>query len=395
MARPNEIPEITGGAPATAADARLEDDARAPDGATGTRGILGPVAVALMIGLIFVSVYLAAFHAPRPHHLPIAMVGTIRTTRSLAAGLNDALLGGFTVNRVRTNRVARDAIEHRQDYGAVLDANNAPTMLYAGANGLAVTSLIKGVVATTAAEVVARPIVPKDILPAARGDTRGLSIFYAAFGLVLGGFLFGTLTYQLAPQLELRQRLLSLAIFGVAGGLLITLIAKAFGAIPGPLLGLAGVIALMAMASGGAAMSFVRLFGGAGVTLGSIVLLVLGNSTSGGSLPPVFLPGWLRPLSGILPVGVGVRALGGLSYFHNDGLVTAVAVLGTWIAACATILYARDSSEARRSTGQHARTTTAAVTEQPEAAVSPSSAQHRESHGIVPGVLQGAKPPSM
>jgi hypothetical protein len=75
----------------------------------------------------------------------------------------------------------------------------------------------------------------------------------------------------------------------------------------------------------------VRLLRAAGVSIGSVVLLVLGNSTSGGNLPRDFLPSWLHPLSEILPVGVGVRALDGLAYFHHDGLVTAIAILGRWL----------------------------------------------------------------
>lgn len=179
------------------------------------------------------------------------------------------------------------------------------------------------------------------------GDSRDLSVFYTSFGLVLAGFLFGSVTYQTAPRLQLRWRLLSLATFAVAGGILITLVAKAFGALPGSFIGVAGVIALMAAATAGASMMFVRLLGGAGVSIGSVVLLVLGNSTSGGSLPTAFLPAWLHPLSRILPVGVGVRALDGLAYFHHDGLVTALVVLSAWIAASVAVLALRDELDAR------------------------------------------------
>jgi hypothetical protein len=311
------------------------------------RGILTPVMVVLAIGLIFVAVYLAAFHAPRPHHLPIAVVGSAQTARELQTDLSRAIPGGFKLNRVPSQSAARDAIAHRRAYGAMLAGNGDLTLLYAGANGPAVTSLLQSV-GGIAAKASRTSLSTKDILPATAGDARGLSIFYAAFGLVLAGFLFGTMTYQVAPRLELRQRLLSLLIFGVAGGLLITSIAKAFSAVPGPFFGLAGVIALMAMAAGGFSMAFVRIFGGAGASLAAVILLVLGNSTSGGVAPTDFLPAWLHPLSEILPVGEGVRALDGLAYFHDDGLITAVAVLVGWIVACATALYLRDALDVRK-----------------------------------------------
>jgi hypothetical protein len=303
--------------------------------------------VVLAIGLIFVAVYLAAFHAPRPHHLPIAVVGSAQTARALQTDLNRVIPGGFELNRVPSQRAARDAIAHRRAYGAMLAGNGDLTLLYAGANGPAVVSLLERV-AGVAAKAARTSLSTKDILPATAGDSRGLSIFYAAFGLVLAGFLFGTMTYQVSPRLELRQRLLSLLIFGVAGGILIALIAKAFSAVPGPFLELAGVIALMAMAAGGFSMSFVRVFGGAGASLAAVILLVLGNSTSGGVVPTAFLPGWLHPLSEILPVGPGVRALDGLAYFHDDGRITGVAILIAWIAACVAALYLRDTFDVRK-----------------------------------------------
>lgn len=111
----------------------------------------------------------------------------------------------------------------------------------------------------------------------------------------------------------------------------------------GPYAALAAVIALMAIAAGGAAMALIRLLGGASVGLGAVVLLVLGNSTSGSVLPRDFLPGWLHPLSEVLPVRVGVRAVNGLAYFRDDGLVTGLAVPLGWIAVCVAALYAPDT----------------------------------------------------
>ncbi|CAM5627185.1 hypothetical protein ACWD5B_36600 [Streptomyces tanashiensis] len=77
--------------------------------------------------------------------------------------------------------------------------------------------------------------------------------------------------------------------------------------------------------------------------LASVVLPVFGNATSGGTLPTAYLPDWLHPLSEILPVGVGVRALQGLSHFDNDGLATGIAVHTAWTLAAAAALYWRDT----------------------------------------------------
>jgi hypothetical protein len=303
------------------------------------RAIVAPVAVVLAIGLIFVSVFLAAFHAPRPHDLPLAVVGPPAAAQRVAAALGQARPGGFAVHHYGSVAAARAALEHRDVYGVVDAAPAGRELLYAGANGSAVTTLLRQ---------ATRPAVARDVLPAAAGDTRGLAIFYIVFGLVLAGFLFGSLTHQLAPHLPLRARVASLALLGVAGGTLITLVAKSYDALPGPAVGLAAVIGLLAVAIGGASMTLVQLLGGAGVSLGAVLLLILGNSTSGGSLPAEFLPGWLHPLSEALPVGVGLRAVDGVAYFHGDGLGTAIAVLAAWVVACLMLLRLHD---ARRSGG--------------------------------------------
>ncbi|MBT2384330.1 ABC transporter permease [Streptomyces sp. ISL-11] len=304
-----------------------------------------PVAVVLAIGTIFVSVYLAAFHAPRPHDLPVAVVGTQQETHRIEEGLESALSGGFDVRPYADEAAAREAVEHRRVYGAYLTGHGAPKLLFAGANGPSVTGTLTGAFGPVAGAGGHR-LAQEDVLPASTGDTRGLSIFYAAFGLVLAGYLFGMMTYQAAPALRFRQRMASLALFGVLGGVIVALLAgdTGFGALPGSFVGIAGMTALMAMAAGGATMVFIRWGGAAGAGLASVVLLTLGNSTSGGVMPAPYLPGWLHPLSDVLPVGAGVRAIQGLAYFHHDGLGRGIAVLAAWIVACAGLLYVRDAA---------------------------------------------------
>lgn len=304
------------------------------------RAVLLPVAVVLLIGTVFVSVYLAAFHAPRPHGLRVGTteVGTHQT--QLRENLSRTVPGGFTLETYPDASAARQAVQDRSVYAAYLGKGE---LLYGGANGAAVTSTV-----TTAFGPVAHAehhaLSTEDVAPAAAGDTRGLSVFYAAFGLVLAGYLFGMTTYQLAPGLPYRWRMTSLALFGAVGGVLVAAIAGSagFGALPGPFLPMALVVALMGVAVGATTMALLRLFGSAGVSIASILLLILGNSSSGGTMPPAFLPAWLRPLSEILPVGVGVRAIQGISRFQDDGLTRALVILPVWVLGAALVVYLKD-----------------------------------------------------
>ncbi|MFJ7949680.1 ABC transporter permease [Streptomyces sp. NPDC096354] len=326
------------------------DTAPARGRAAGVKGVLLPVGIVLTIGTIFVSVYLAAFHSPRPHVLPVAAVGTNQQVRQVEAGLEAGLPGEFSVTMYPSEAEARDAVGHRQVYAAYIapvgraGTGHNPKLLYAGANGPAVTGTVTGAFGAVA-EADGRQLAQQDVVPSSSGDTRGMSVFYTAFGLILAGYLFGVMTYQIAPRLQFRLRMLSVASFGVLGGAVIALLSGStgFGALPGSFLGVAGIAALMAAAAGLATMVFMRLFGPAGLSLAAVVLLTFGNSTSGGAMPAQYLPGWLHPLSTILPVGVGVRAIQGASYFHDDGLAGGIAVLTVWIVVCAAVLYARDA----------------------------------------------------
>jgi hypothetical protein len=211
--------------------------------------VLKPVISVLTIGLVFVSVFLAAFHTPQAHRLPVAVAASDKAAAQFDVRLQRVSPDGFQVDRYPDNASARWAVEHRQAYAALLADSGKPKIVYAGANGPAVSALVAPLASLCTPDC--RPAEEKlpvmDILPLSSGDSRGLSVFYASFGLVLAGFLFGQMTYQVAPRLSFGQRVSSLALFAVVGGLATALIAStAFGAIPGPFLGIAGLVALMA-----------------------------------------------------------------------------------------------------------------------------------------------------
>ncbi|MFJ2814050.1 ABC transporter permease [Streptomyces sp. NPDC087294] len=319
---------------------RTLDVAHPPPGPGNLRAVLLPVAVVLLIGTVFVSVYLAAFHAPRPHQLRVGTTEVGTHQAHLRQDLAKVTPGGFSLTTYPDENAARRAVQDRSVYAAYLGDG---TLLYGSANGAAVTATVTTAFATVA-HAEHHELAALDVAPAAAGDTRGLSVFYAAFGLVLAGYLFGMTTYQLAPRLQYRWRMASLALFGTVGGLLVTTIAGSvgFGALPGPFLPLAAVVALMGAAVGATTMVLLRIFGSAGVSLASILMLILGNSSSGGIMPAAYLPGWLRPLSDILPVGIGVRAMQGLSRFQDDGLGRALLLLPLWVLVAALILYLKD-----------------------------------------------------
>lgn len=304
------------------------------------KAIFAPVVIVLAIGLTFVSVYLAAFHQPRPHDLPIGVVGPSQAVTQVETGLGAKAPGYFKVSGYADAGAARYDLTHRKIFAAFDLSSTPPKLYYAGANGPSVTQLVTGVFGGVAAQQH-QNLSSVDVLPASAKDSRGLSIFYTGFGLVLAGFLFGLVSYNLTRRF--LYQMISLLVFGALGGCFTTLIANSgFGALPGSFAGTATVIGLVAMSTAAISLLLLRMLGAVGIPLSAVVLLVFGNSTSGGILPPDFLPDWLHPLAYVLPSGVGVRAVDGVAYFHHDGLTTGVPILVGWIVGCALVIWTID-----------------------------------------------------
>jgi hypothetical protein len=162
--------------------------------------------------------------------------------------------------------------------------------------------------------------------------------------VVLGGFLLG----QTLPALKRRPRIplviAATLIFGLVAGLGVAMLGGGlgFGAVPASFVGVATLGGLLACSVAVATTVFVRFFGTAGQLIAAVLLVTLGGASSGAVLPPIYLPGWLHPLASILPPGLAVRALQGISYFHNNGLAFGLIILSAWIVASAGVLLGAD-----------------------------------------------------
>lgn len=310
-------------------------------------GVLVPPLVGLLIGTTFVAVFLAAFHDPVPHGLPVAVVGppqVLGAVTAQSADDDDAL----DVREYDDAASARAAVQERRVYGALVVDTSGARLLVAGANGTAVTQTLQGAFGA-AAQASGAELEVTDVSPLSDDDSRGLSVFYGAFGVVLAGFLFGLTSRQTASHLGPRQVAGSTVIFSVLAGLVVAvLVQPVFGALPAPFAATAGIVALLALAIAATTTALLTVLGPGGIFVSAVLLLVVGNATSTGILPAQYLPGWLEPLAGVLPVGVAVRALRGQAYFGGDGLGPAVGVLAAWTLGAALLVVVASRVRSRR-----------------------------------------------
>lgn len=314
---------------------------------TGTLGVLAPVVIALLISVLFVTLFLLAFRSPTPHDLRVGITGPASASAQLRQAVAARAPGALQLRDYPDPASAARAVEHRDVYAALVIEQGQWALLVAGANGSALIPALQR--SFEPAAVTAHvPLSVRDLVPRASGDKSGLAIFYAAFGLVLGGFLFGVNTYQVAPGLSFGARMASVGLFGPLCGLCAAAAGHALHALEGSFLASAAVLTLIATAVAMATAMLLRVFGLLGITLGSMLLLTLGNAASAAVFPPALLPGWLEPFAYILPPGAGVRALAGASYFRGGGVALGLAVLLAWIALSGLIIFVLDRRTAKR-----------------------------------------------
>ena len=318
------------------------------------RGILLPALIATLNGVAFVAVYTAAFHQPVPHDLPVALVGSTQQRDQAQAQLDRQQVGRFQVEHYAAAGPATEALTSHDVFGVLDLTSQPPRLQVAGANGQQVTQLVQQAL-TPLTQATGQPPQVQDVRPLVPGDSRGLALFYAAFGVVLGGFLFGISSFASAPKLLLRYRVVSIVLFAVVAGSIIGWLADVvYQALPAGFLLVSSIVALLATACGATAAVLFRLVGSAGQILTSIGLVIIGNATSTGTLPAQFLPPWMEPLAHVLPSGVAVRALRGATYFSDDGVREAWIVLGLWTVVPLLVIAGLDAVQRRRQAhGRH------------------------------------------
>ncbi|MFC9075983.1 hypothetical protein ACFTY7_02850 [Streptomyces sp. NPDC057062] len=299
---------------------------------------LQPFLIGLVIVSAFVSCYIGLQRDPQPHRLPVAVAGP-----GLASQVQAALGDAIDVRPTDSTDQARDAVRHR-DVVAALGAERHGKDLsldVASANGVSTTTAVKAIV-TAYAHGAGRHVTVSDVVPLDRYDSRGLAGFYVSFGVTLSGFVLAQNVLGLSKLLHLRHRFTLVTVFSAASGLVAAAIAgPVLGAVPAPYLPLAFVLALLAAAAAFTTKLLGTYFGPVGVPMATLLLLTVGNSTSGATVGPDLLPGVARSVSALLPPGAAVRAVADVSYFDGAHVLAPLATLTLWAVGAALLLAAR------------------------------------------------------
>jgi len=304
---------------------------------------------AIVVVPIVLAVTLATFAWPaarlEPRDLPIGVAGSADATRTLERQLAQSG-GAFDVHRYADERAAREAIEDREVYGAVVVSRRTKTVLTSTAASPLVAGLLEHAFEPPPPAAPATHTV--DVVAADPDDPRGAVLGALVFPLVLASVIAAILVSQFGrPGLASTGALLGAsALAGVVG---IAMVQGWLGALAGSWLVNAGVVGLTMLAIASVLAGLNWLFGHVGLALGALTMVLVGNPWSGISSAPELLPSPIGAIGQLLPPGAGGNLLRSTSSFDGAGSGGHLTVLLAWATLGLAVMWAALPVQGRRS----------------------------------------------
>jgi hypothetical protein len=247
--------------------------------------------------------------------------------------------GSFEVHRYADEASARQAIDDREVYGAVVMTGGEPKVLTASAASRTVAQML-----TRAASEQQRPAraarasaTVQDVAPDAEASSALPS---TVLPLVIAGSLAGILSVMLATGFVSRIVLLGTA--AVLGGIAANLVLQSWlDVVGGDWTTNAAALSLTILATGAVVAGANALIGHAGAVLAGVTMTLIGNPFSGASSAPELLPQPVGAIGQLMPPGAGANLLRSTGFFDGAGGGGHVAVLVAWaLAGLAALLLA-------------------------------------------------------
>jgi hypothetical protein len=297
------------------------------------------------------STYVAAFHAPQPRDVPIAVVATPANASRIQLALDRSAPGAFEVRRLASDAQARHAVTHAEVRAALIPGTRGDRAYVARAFGVSETLTTTSAMQSLAAHARV-PLSVTDVVPLPAQDRFGLSSLFTVVGTLVPSLVFGIGLAFVAARLSWRRRWSAILLYGVLAGVVIALgVDVLVGALTASFAGLALVGCLLALAVASFAHGTVRLVGPPGVIIALAVLMIVGLPASGGAVTHELQPGFFDAVSQWLPPGAALTAVRNVQYFHWAETLQPLLTLAGWALVGLTLGVVGDRFGAAARTG--------------------------------------------
>lgn len=334
------------------------------------------ISTSLLASLI-VALVILAFTWPtktmEAKNLPVSITGPEATVSQFEQSLKDRGIETFELKQASSREEAEQQIRQRETYGAIIFTEGAaPEVLTAPAANAAATQMLNGVATQLNAQIQQKALTAKTealtqavqaggeqgaqaaaqleqmkaqaeqasamtvkataVVPLSESDSSGTGLTIAAFPLVIGGILGGVLSLNLIKGTW--RRFATATLYAVIAGALTALILSTwFGFIPGDFATLWAAFAATYLATASFMIGMgALLVPAAGLGLGVVVTMFIGNPISGASMPSAFLPGAWGQIGQMMVPGASSTLLRSIAYFPEVATSDQWLVLGSWIA---------------------------------------------------------------
>ena len=334
------------------------------------------ISTSLLASLV-VALVILAFTWPtktmEAKNLPVSIVGPEVTVSQFEQSLKDKGIETFELKQASSREEAEQQIKQRETYGAIIFTEGAaPEVLTAPAANAAATQMLNGVATQLNAQIQQKALTAKTealtqavqaggeqgaqaaaqleqmkaqaeqasamtvkttaVVPLSDSDTSGSGIAIAAFPLVMGGTIGGVLSLTLIKGTW--RRFATATLYAVIAGALTALILSTwFGFIPGDFATLWAAFGATYLATASFMIGMgALLVPAAGLGLGAVVTMFIGNPISGATMPSVFLPGAWGQIGQMMVPGASSTLLRSIAYFPEAATSGQWLVLGSWIA---------------------------------------------------------------
>jgi len=289
------------------------------------------VVLAAVIAIVAIAFALPAAHS-KPRNVPIGAAGPQVAGGQVAAMLEQNAPGAFDITYYPDEDALREAIRNRDVYGGISFGPDGRTLFIATGGSPAVAQLLSQV-GNGIAQHLGVPLRTEDLAPTTADDPRGAGLAAAALPITLAGLL-PAIALVLVLKREVWTRFAAAVVFaGLAGWTIAALLRYVLGSIEGNFWGVAGGLTLGLLAAGLFMLGLGSLFGRAGLALGALLALLLGNPLSGLASAPELLPSGWGALGQWLPQGATATLLRSTAFFGGAGATMAIAVLTCWALA--------------------------------------------------------------
>ena len=334
------------------------------------------ISTSLLASLI-VAIVILAFTWPtktmEAKNLPVSIAGPEVTVSQFEQSLKDQGIETFELKQATSREEAEQQIKQRETYGAIIFTEGAaPEVLTAPAANAAATQMLNGVATQLNAQIQQKALAAKTealtqavqaggeqgaqaaaqleqmkvqaeqasalavtttaVVPLSESDSSGSGIAIAAFPLVIGGILGGS--FSALRVNGTWRRFATAALYAVIGGALTALILNVwFGMIPGDFATLWAAFGATYLATASFIVGVSALASPmAGLGVGAVITMFIGNPISGASMPSAFLPGAWGAIGQMMVPGASSTLLRSIAYFPEAATSGQWLVLGSWIA---------------------------------------------------------------